>query len=394
MQNSIKNLSAAQESYLIDTYRYLHAHPELSFQELETSLFIQSELKKMDIPFRTGIGGYGILATIEGRNPAHKTIALRADMDALPICEAESNKHRSVNEKIMHACGHDAHTTCLLGAARILQKLKTEFVGTVLLVFQPGEEKSPGGASLMLSDGVFRDCEPDLILAQHVSVDHPTGTLAFLPGKIMASADEIHVRVKGQGGHGALPHLFNDTVLAAAQTLVSLQQLRSRLCPPLVPMVLTFGKFVALGAQNIIPHEVHLSGTFRTVDEGWRAQAKEHIVRIVNETCAAHGCTADIDIPSGYPCLVNDETITRKAREYAIEWVGEEQVKDLELRLTSEDFAFFSQQYPSCFYRFGVRGESNIDVGGLHTANFSIDEAALQTGAGGMAWLAWRFLND
>lgn len=394
MIEKIKKLSEEQNNLVLETYRYLHAHPELSFEERETSLFIQSELQKMGISFRSGIGGYGILATIKGRNPERKTIALRADMDALPICEAGGNKNRSKNENVMHACGHDVHTACLLGAARILNQLRSQFEGTVLLVFQPGEEKSPGGASLMLADGVFRDHKPDLILAQHVSVDYPTGTLAFLPGKVMASADEIHIKIKGQGGHGALPHLLNDTVLAAAQTLVSLQQVASRLCPPLVPMVLTFGKFVAAGAQNIIPHEVLLSGTFRTVDEEWRAQAKEHIVRIINETCAAYGCSAEINIPPGYPCVVNDEEITRKAKEYATELVGEKQVENLELRMTSEDFAFFTQQYPSTFYRFGVKGKVNADAGGLHTSNFSIDEDALLTGTSGLAWLTWRFLND
>ncbi|MFA6582496.1 MAG: amidohydrolase, partial [Paludibacter sp.] len=239
----------------------------------------------------------------------------------------------------------------------------------------------------------FDEIEPEIILAQHVSVDYPTGTLGFLPGMIMASADEIYVKIQGKGGHGALPHLLNDTVLAASQTIVSLQQVRSRLCHPLTPMVLTFGKFIADGATNVIPGEVQLSGTFRTVDEQWRAEAKKHIRRIINETCAAYGCTAEINIPDGYPCVVNDNAVTQKAKEYATEWLGEENIKALEMRMTSEDFAFFTQKYPCTFYRFGVKGTVNANTGGLHSSTFRIDEKALETGTGGMAWLAWKFLN-
>jgi hippurate hydrolase len=217
--------------------------------------------------------------------------------------------------------------------------------------------------------------------------------MGFLPGMIMASADEIHVKIHGKGGHGALPHLCNDTVLAAAQTLVSLQQVRSRLCHPLTPMVLTFGKFVAAGAQNIIPHEVLLSGTLRTVDEKWRTEAKEHIRRIITETCAAYGCTAEIDMPDGYPCVINHDGVTAKATEFAAEWVGENNICKLEMRMTGEDFAFFTQKYPSMFYRYGAKSEINADTGGLHSANFRIDEDAFKTGIGGMTWLAWRFLT-
>lgn len=394
MQNKIQELTDRYNGYVVDCYRHLHAHPELSFEEFQTSQFIQQQLQEMQIPFKSGVGGNGITGSIRGRNPDSKVIALRADMDALPVCEAVDIPWKSVNDNVMHACGHDAHTACLLGAARILNELRDQFEGTLLLIFQPGEEKAPGGARVMLEDGIFDEIKPDVIIAQHVSVDYPTGTLGFLPGMIMASADEIHIKIHGKGGHGALPHLVNDTVLCAAQTLVSLQQVRSRLCHPLVPMVLTFGKLIAGGAQNIIPHEVLLSGTFRTVDEKWRAEAKEHILRIINETAKAYGCTAETEIPDGYPCVINDAKITSMARQFATEWVGENRVVDLEMRMTSEDFAFFTQQYPCTFYRFGVKGTSNADTGGLHSATFKIDEDALKTGFGGLAWLAWRFLNS
>ncbi len=394
MKAKIQKLTTKYFDYVVDCYHHLHSHPELSFEEYETSHFIQKELSKMGIPFRAEIASTGILGRIEGLNPHKKTIALRADMDALPVCENVDIPWKSLTENVMHACGHDAHTATLLGVAQILNELKTDFEGTVLLIFQPGEEKAPGGARLMLEDGLFDEVQPELILAQHVSVDYPTGTMGFLSGMIMASADEIHVKVHGKGGHGALPHLCNDTVLATAQTLVALQQVRSRLCHPLTPMVLTFGKFVAAGAQNIIPHEVSLSGTLRTVDEKWRNEAKAHIRRIITETCAAHGCTAEIEMPDGYPCVINNEEITDKAREFASEWIGEENIRKLEMRMTGEDFAFFTQQYPCTFFRFGIKGEVNANTGGLHSATFQMDEKAFKTGVGGMTWLAWKFLSN
>ena len=393
MKTEFKKLATLHSPYVVECYRILHAHPELSFHEFETSRFIQQELLSMGISFRAGIGGTGILGRIEGKNPSKKVIALRADMDALPVNEDVDIPWKSETKNVMHACGHDAHTSCLLGAAKILQQCRNDFEGTILLIFQPGEEKAPGGAHLMLEDGLFKDIEPEIILAQHVSVDFPLGTMAFLPGMIMASADEIHVKIHGKGGHGALPHLINDTVLAAAQTIVSLQQVSSRLCHPLIPMVLTFGKLIADGATNVIPHEVLMSGTFRTVNEEWREKAKIHIRRIITETCAAYGCTAEIDIPVGYPCVVNDVQVTTQARQFATEWVGEENIRNLEMRMTSEDFGFFSQKYPCTFFRFGVMGETNVNTGGLHSSTFQIDEKALETGLGGLVWLAWKFIT-
>ena len=393
MNEDFKLLSDSIFNYTSTCYRHLHAHPELSFQEYETSTFIQKQLTDMQIPFRSNIAGTGILGRIEGRNPQKKIIALRADMDALPVQEAVNIPWKSKNDNVMHACGHDAHVACLLGAAKILKQLCDEFEGTILLIFQPGEEKAPGGASLMLQNGLFDEYKPEAIIAQHVSIDFPTGTMAFLPGTIMASADEIHLTIRGKGGHGALPHLCNDTVLAASQTVVALQQVRSRLCHPLTPMVLTFGRLIAEGATNIIPSEVHLSGTFRTVDERWRKEALEHIRRIITETCSAHSCTVEIDIPGGYPCVVNDATLTEKIKGFAAEYAGEENTDKLELRLTSEDFGFFTQQYPCSFYRFGVKGASNQNSGGLHSSTFCIDEKALLTGAGGLAYIARRMMD-
>ncbi len=393
MKQKFQKITSGNKEFVADIYRHLHANPELSFVEYETAAFIQQKLTELNIPFRAGIGGNGILARIEGKNPSKKIIALRADMDALPVIEVNNLPWKSKNIGVMHACGHDAHTACLLGAAKTLKYLQQDFEGTVLLIFQPGEEKAPGGARLMLEDGIFKDIEPELILAQHISVDYPTGTLGFREGILMASADEVHVKISGKGGHGALPHLCNDTVLAAAQTLVSLQQIKSRLCNPLTSMVLTFGKLIADGAQNIIPHEVLLSGTFRTMDENWRKTALIKIREIINETCTAYGCKTQIDIPDGYPCVINNTEVTRKARSFAAELIGQENIRELDIRMTSEDFSFFAQQYPSCFYRFGAKSEINYQTGGLHTSDFVIDENALITGSAGMAWLAYKFLS-
>ncbi|MHB9055182.1 MAG: M20 metallopeptidase family protein [Paludibacteraceae bacterium] len=393
MEN-FQKISGKTYPYVIECYRHLHAHPELSFKEFETSKFIQQQLNNMNIPFRSGIGGNGVLGKISGNNPDKRIIALRADMDALPIQEEVNLPWKSQNANVMHACGHDAHTACLLGAARVLNEMKSQFEGTVLLVFQPGEEKAPGGANLMLKDGLFNELKPDLIIGQHVSEDYPTGTMAFRFGTVMASADEIHLKIHGKGGHGAKPHLGNDTVLAAAQTVVSLQQVRSRLCPPLIPMVLTFGKLIADGATNIIPNEVKLSGTFRTFDEKWRANAKAHIKRIILDTCAAYGCTVEIDMPEGYPALINNDEITLKSQNLAKKLVGEKNVVEYDQRLTSEDFSFYSQLYPSCFYRFGIKGETNKETGPSHSPTFFMDEKALFTGMSGLAWVALGFLNE
>ncbi len=393
MESNFHLLTDKYFEYVKNTYRYLHQNPELSFQEFKTSEFIQNELKNMGITFRAGIAKTGVLGKIEGKNPSKKIIALRADMDALPICEQTQLSYKSRNENVMHACGHDVHVASLLGAAKILSEIKTKFEGTILLIFQPAEEKAPGGASVMLNDGIFNDIEPEIIIGQHVSIDFYVGEMAFLSGKVMASADEIYVNVKGKGGHGALPHLCNDTVLAASQTIVALQQVASRLCPPRIPMVLTFGKIIADGSTNIIPNEVNISGTFRTVDETWRNDAKNHIKRIVNDTCASYGCNAEIQIPDGYPCVINNEDITKKCVQFAEEFAGKVNVKTMELRMTSEDFGFFSQKYPSCFYRFGIKNKDNSNCSGLHTSTFQIDEEALKTGAGGLAWIAWNLLK-
>ena len=392
LTDTIKNKVLDIHAETLSHYHALHRHPELSFQEKETAEYVKASLRNIGIPFRENIGGFGILGTIKGEKPGNRVIALRADMDALPIVEANELPFKSKEHGVMHACGHDTHTASLLSAAKILNELKSEFGGTVLLIFQPGEERHPGGASLMLKDGVFDGLKPDMIIGQHAYVDYPVGKVGFQEGIIMASADEIHIKVRGKGGHGALPHLLNDTVLAASQLIVSMQQVVSRRSNPFKPMVVTFGKFIADGATNVIPNEVVLAGTFRCMDEEERIKMKPIIREIAISTAKAYGCECDIQVLDGYPCTKNDSEVTARMKSYASEYLGEENVLGLPQRMTSEDFGFFSQVYPTTFYRFGVIGSQVC--GGLHTPTFHIDEEALKTSVGVMSYLAYRYLSE
>lgn len=388
---SIKKETEAIHEETINRYRHLHQNPELSFQEKETSEYIISILDELGIEYRKNIGGYGILAWIEGTDAKSKTIALRADMDALPILEANNIKHKSKKDGIMHACGHDTHTASLISALKIIHTHKSEIKGTILFIFQPGEEKHPGGANLMLKDGIFDTYKPDVIVGQHAYVDYPVGTVGFEGGVIMASADEVHIKVKGKGGHGAIPHQVNDTVLASAQIIVSMQQIVSRRSNPFKPMVLTFGRFIADGATNIIPNEVVLAGTLRCMDEEERKKVKPLIREIAISTARAYGCECDIEVYDGYPCTYNNEDVTDLMKSFAEEYLGKSKVMGLPKRMTSEDFGFFSQKYPSTFYRFGVQGQQLCT--GLHTPNFLIEEDALKTSVGVMAYLALKYCS-
>ncbi len=394
MKQQIHSLADAVFPFVCELYKHLHAHPELSFEEAQTALFIQQELTKMCIPFKKDIGTHGIVGVLRCANPGKKCLALRADMDALPINEETNLPYKSTVANCMHACGHDAHVATLLGVAKVLSQVKDKLEGTVLFVFQPGEERHPGGARLMLQDGVFDEYKPAVILAQHASVDYPVGKVAFRSGTIMASADEVHLTVKGKGGHGALPHLFNDTVLCASQLLVSLQQIAARLHNPFQPVVLSFGKFIAAGSTNVIPDEVSLSGTLRTLDEACRKQCKTAIDTIAKQTASAYGCVCEVDISDGYPSVTNDPEVTADARRYAADFLGDSLIDELEVRMTGEDFAFFSQQFPATFYRFGVKGKSNAQCGNLHTATFEIDLDAFKTSVPVMAYLTVQFLSD
>ncbi|KAF0202461.1 MAG: hypothetical protein FD170_1928 [Bacteroidetes bacterium] len=389
----IKQKASALQPELIAIRRHLHMNPELSMQEMETSAFIQSKLTEFGIPFTSGIAVHGIVGLIKGKNPDSQTIALRADMDALPIVEKNQVDYCSQNPGVMHACGHDVHMTSLLGAAKILNELKDHFEGTIKLIFQPSEERFPGGASMMIKEGVLENPAPQKMFGQHVLPTLEAGKVGMKPGKYMASTDEVYLTVKGKGGHGATPELNVDPVLIAAHILVALQQIVSRNAPPQLPAVLSFGRFIAEGRTNIIPNEVKLDGTLRTFDEKWRAEAHEKITQMATSIAEGMGGKCEVFIDKGYPFLVNDDVVTAEARQFAVEYVGEDNVVDLDLRMTAEDFAYFSQQVPSCFYRLGIRNENLGIIHNLHTDQFDVDETSLETGAGLMAWMAVRALN-
>ncbi len=391
---TIKELAAAFLGESIQIRRHLHQHPELSFQEHNTSAYIKKQLEEIGIPFTGGYVETGILAKIEGHNPQKRIIALRADMDALPIVEENQIEYHSQNPGVMHACGHDVHTACLLGAAKILHQLRNDFEGTVLLVFQPAEEKLPGGAKLMLEQGIFATLKPDLIIGQHVMPGLKVGKVGFRSGMYMASADELYLTVRGKGGHAAMPHQLVDTVLVASHIIVALQQIVSRNAYAAIPSVLSFGKVDAPGATNIIPREVKIEGTFRTMDEKWRYEAHQKITKIATTLAESMGATCEVVIEVGYPCLVNDAHITQEASELAAEILGKDQVVELDLRMTSEDFAFFSQQYPATFYRLGISTADGVLASPLHSPTFNVDEKALETGMATMAYLAIGFLKN
>jgi amidohydrolase len=386
----IKQKASALQPELIAMRRHLHMHPELSMQELETSAFIRKKLSEYNIPFTSGIAVHGIVGLIKGKNPESQTIALRADMDALPIIEKNQVEYCSQNPGVMHACGHDVHMTSLLGAAIILNEIKDHFEGTIKLIFQPSEERFPGGASMMIKEGVLENPAPQKMFGQHVLPTLEAGKVGMKPGKYMASTDEVYLTVKGKGGHGATPELNVDPVLIAAHILIALQQIVSRNTPPQLPAVLSFGRFIAEGRTNIIPNEVKLDGTLRTFDEKWRAEAHQKITKMAASIAEGMGGECEVFIDKGYPFLVNDEAVTAEARQSAVEYLGEENVVDLDLRMTAEDFAYFSQRIPSCFYRLGIRNESRGIIHNLHTDQFDVDETSLETGAGLMAWMAVR----
>jgi amidohydrolase len=386
MHSTIKALAKKYAPEFIGVRHHLHAHPELSYQEFETSKFVQSKLKEFEIPFEVK-ATTGVVGLIKGKNPGKRIIALRADMDALPIKEENDIPYKSKNEGVMHACGHDVHTTCLLGAAKILNELKDEWEGTVKLIFQPGEEKNPGGASLMIKDGVLEDPKPEAILALHVNTILEVGQLSFRSGKVMASADEIYITVKGKGGHAASPHLTVDPILISSHLIIALQQLISRNNNPFNPSVLSITAFNGGNTTNVIPNEVKLMGTFRAMDEAWRFKAHELMRKLTTDLAHSMGGEVDLHIDVGYPCVMNNEKVTAAAMEKASAYMGAENVSETELRMGAEDFGYYAQQIPACFYRLGTMNKSKGITAGVHTPVFNIDENAIEIGMGMMAWL-------
>lgn len=384
----IKSLSRQYAADAVTNRRHLHANPELSFYEHKTARFVADQLKALGLTPEEGIAGTGVVAMIKGRNPENRVIGLRADMDALPIIEANDVPYKSKVEGVMHACGHDVHTSSLLGTARILTELREEFEGTVKLVFQPAEEKAPGGASLMIKEGVLENPRPVGMLGQHVAPSIPVGKIGFREGMYMASTDELYLTVKGKGGHGAAPDQVVDPVLMASHIIVALQQIISRFRKPSNPSVLSFGRFIADGVTNVIPNEVTIQGTWRCMDEEWRQDGLTRMIKMATGMAEAMGGSCDFEVVKGYPFLKNHPKLTRRVKSDAVAYMGAENVIDLDLWMAGEDFAFYSQVVDSCFYRLGTRNEARGIVSGVHTPTFDIDEHALEIGPGLMSWLA------
>lgn len=393
MIEKIKQLAKEITPDVIKIRRHIHANPELSYQEFSTAQFVANELRNIGLSPTEKVAETGVVALIKGKNPESRTIALRADMDALPITEENDVPYKSTKEGVMHACGHDVHTASLLGTARILYKLREEFEGTIKLIFQPGEEKNPGGASLMIKEGVLENPKPHKIVGQHVMPLIPVGKVGFREGMYMASCDEIYLTVNGKGGHGAMPELAIDPILIASHIIVGLQQVISRNASPKTPTVLTFGKVIANGATNIIPDKVEIAGTFRAMNEEWRAEAHDKITHMAKGIAEGMGGSCEVNISKGYPYLENDPETTGNSRSAAEEYLGRDNVVDLDLWMGAEDFAYYSHEVPACFYRLGTRNEAKGITSYVHTPTFDIDESALEIGCGLMAWIALNQLK-
>jgi amidohydrolase len=389
LQYKIKEAADKNFASVKKIRRHLHQNPELSYQEVKTGKFIAKQLKSMGIRHETGWADNGVVAYIKGKKTSKKVIALRADIDALPILEANKVPYASKNKGVMHACGHDVHTASLLGAAKILNEVRDDFGGTLKLIFQPAEEKFPGGASILIKEGVLTKPKPFSIIGQHVHPPLAVGKIGLRAGQYMASADEIYVTVTGKGGHGALPHSCIDPIVITSHIITALQQIVSRNANPTIPSVLTFGKINSTGgATNIIPNEVKLMGTFRTMDEKWRFAAHKKMKRIAESMAKSMGGKCEFNILTGYPSLINEPKLTERVKSYAIDYLGKKNVVDLPIRMTAEDFAYYSQKMPGCFYRLGTGNKKKGITSPVHTTTFDIDEEALRTSIGMMAWVA------
>lgn len=393
LKQKIKQLAKEFYGETVQHRRHLHQFPELSFEEYETAKFVKNNLDDLSIPYQE-MANTGVVGIIKGELPSERVIALRADMDALPIQEVDGRSYGSKKEGIMHACGHDVHTSSLLGVAKILNSLRSSFGGTVKLIFQPGEEKIPGGASLLIKEGVLKNPEPKAIIGQHVMPSIEVGKVGFRSGLYMASSDELYLTIKGKGGHGAQPHQNIDPIAIAAQIITAMQQIVSRFADPRIPTVLSWGKIIGNGATNVIPDEVKLEGTFRTFDETWRADAHVRMVDVAEGIAKSMGATCTFEIRKGYPLLTNEPKLTERSRRYAEEFLGVENVVELDLWTAAEDFAFYSQEIDACFYRLGTGNKAKGIQAAVHTPAFDIDESSLELSIGLMTYIALRQLTE
>jgi amidohydrolase len=392
IKEKIQQLAKDIFNDVVANRRHLHSHPELSFHEVQTSAYVAAKLDELGIPYQR-MADNGLVGLIQGGKPGNGVVALRGDMDALPITEANDVPYKSQNVGVMHACGHDVHTSSLLGTAKILTELKDEFGGTVKLIFQPAEEKLPGGASLMIKEGVLENPKPQAVIGQHVMPLIDAGKVGFRAGKYMASTDELYVTIKGKGGHGAQPQQNIDPVIIMAHILTALQQVVSRFADPKSPSVLSFGKVIANGATNVIPNEVYLEGTFRTMDEAWRKEAHIKMKKMAEGIAESMGGSCDFDIHHGYPFLINEPVLTAATRAAAEDYLGKNNVVDLDIWMAAEDFAYYSQVADACFYRLGTSNEQRGITSSVHTPTFDVEESALELSTGLMAYIAVKQLE-
>ena len=384
--------SANLKEEVISLRRHFHRYPELSYEETGTSAYICEWLEQNNIEFKSGIAGTGIIGKITGNARGCKVIAVRAEMDALPIYERKKTEYSSLNPGKMHACGHDAHMAMLMGATKLLNGIRDQFGGTILLIFQPGEEKSPGGARLIIESGVLDDPKPDIVIAQHILPELETGKVGYKTGRYMASCDEIYITVSGKGGHAALPALTTDQIYIASNLVVRLKdRMKVRQALNQIPTVLGIGKISGEGATNVIPEKVYISGTFRTFDEKWRSEGLELVRSVSSETALEYGVKIDVNIVEGYPVLVNDDNLTSTAINFSEELLGSDKIETFENRMSSDDFSFYSALAPSLYYRIGIR-KKDSEMLKLHTPDFDIDENGMETGVANLSWLVYNFL--
>jgi len=393
LKQHIEALASEYFMEIVAVRRHFHQHPELSCEEFQTADFICKKLDEYGISYQSEVAETGVVGLIRGRNADKRCVALRADMDALPIVEEGQVAYKSVVNGKMHACGHDVHMACLLGSAKILNLLKDQFEGTVKLIFQPSEESYPGGAIRMIAEGVLNDPRPEVVIAQHVINTLDAGKVGFKPGAYMASTDEIFITVRGKGGHAATPAQVVDPILVASHIVVALQQIVSRNADPVMPTVVSIGKIIGEGRTNVIPDEVRMEGTIRTYDETWRKEVHRRIAKIATGIAESMNASCEVRVSNGYPFLFNDPEVTGKLQELAIEYLGRENVTDLPQRMTAEDFAYFAHRIPSCLYRIGIANEAKGITSNLHTATFDVDENSMKTGIGLMAWFACSLLQ-
>ena len=392
MISSIRKQASSQLKQIVELRRFLHQHPELSFCEKKTATRIAQELKSIGIPVYTGVGGTGVIGIIN-EDSGGPVIGIRAELDALPIQELTQLDYSSSNANVMHACGHDVHMANLVSAAKILWIFRKEIKGKVVLVFQPGEELLPGGAISIIESDIFKKNRPQLMLGAHILPEMEAGKVGFRAGPYMASGDEVYLTVKGKGGHAALPHTLIDPVVMASHILVALQQVVSRNSPVATPTVLSFGKVLAHGATNIIPDKVDIEGTFRTMNEDWRAKAHDIIKQQAQGIANSMGGHCDVDIRKGYPALCNNSEFTNLAMGFAQEYLGAHNVLELPIRMTTDDFAYFAQNIPSVYFRVGS-GFSEAKNDGLHSAKLVVNEDVIEHAGGLLAWLVISMLGN